>query len=109
VSECGIGSAYLKAFEAADLLCISKSFEDGEASVHLIVIAGEKRPFAADSRRVWHRPSPLEQLERPTEPADIAIPLADHPLRLCLQNWKFARLKIENAFRQFDRRHSIVI
>src|SRR5260370_22943398 len=77
VSECGIGSAYLKAFEAADLLCIPKSFEDGEARVHLTVIAGEKRPFAADSRRVWHSASPLEQLERPTEPADIMPALAD--------------------------------
>src|SRR6202035_2676422 len=56
VSECSIGSAYLKAFEAAELLYIAESFEDGEAGVHLIMIAGEQRPFAADSRGVWQSP-----------------------------------------------------
>src|ERR1700730_6977179 len=109
VSDCSIGSAYLKAFEAAELLYIAESFEAGEAGVHLIMIAGEQRPFAADSRGVWQSPSPLEQVERPTEPANIAMPLADYPLRLCLQNWKLAGLKTQNAFRQIDRRHAIMI
>src|ERR1700730_16102348 len=93
VSECDIGSAYLKAFKPSELVRIAESFEDGQAGVHLIVVPGEQCALAGNKRHRGARPGGLEQVERAGEPIDVASASTERALRLRMKNRKFAGLK----------------
>src|ERR1700694_4230424 len=89
VSECGIGSAYLKAFEAEHLIPIANALQQGEACIHLTTIAGHQGSLAPDTRRVWPRAYCIEKAYRSIEPGQIVLHAPQRALQLSLNDREF--------------------
>src|SRR5437870_7139465 len=85
VSECGIGSAYLKPFEPGHLFRVDKVFQHLETGFHLYVVPGDQRQLATDAGRIGPRTRAIEKADRPIQPARFALRPAQGSLGLGLQ------------------------
>src|SRR6184192_2976997 len=72
VSECGIGSAYLKPFEPGHLFRVAKVFQHLETGFHLDLVPGDQRELATDAGRIGPRTRAIEEADRPIQPAGFA-------------------------------------
>jgi hypothetical protein len=109
VSECGIGSAYLKAFEAAELLQVTEPLEHGKSRIHLLAVAGDERALAADPCRIRDSVGAFEQLERLGESRCVAVYATDQPQRLGFDDRKLAGPVIKDAIGYLDAGRPIMI
>src|SRR5438067_11477341 len=69
VSECGIGSAYLKPFEPGHLFRVGKVFQHLETGFHLDLVPGDQRELATDAGRIGPRTRAIEEADRAIQPA----------------------------------------
>jgi hypothetical protein len=89
VSACGIGSAYLKAFEAEDLIRIANALQHGQACIHFSAIPDHQGSLAANTGRVWPRPCYIEKPQRSIEPRHIVLHPPQRSFQLSLDEREF--------------------
>src|SRR5437660_12179843 len=85
VSECGIGSAYLKPFEPGHLFRVAKVFQHLETGFHLYMVPGDQRQLATGAGRIGPRTRAIEQADRPIQPDGFALRAAKGSLGLDTQ------------------------
>src|SRR5207245_10784668 len=73
VSECGIGSAYLKPFEPGHLFRVAKVFQHLETGFHLDMVPGDQRELATDAGGIGPRTRAIEEADGPIRPARLAV------------------------------------
>src|SRR5579864_5479325 len=104
VSECGIGSAYRKAFVAADLLLVAQILKHPQSLVELRTIVGQHRQFTASPRGIGSR---IHRIEEPHGPPQLICITMRHPDRAAELGFERAgRLRLRQAQ---ELRHLIVI